>query len=92
MWPDLKRLLSRIYVSVKSYNFIYFLKESEWRKKTEFLNNYQKLNEIMFLFNHTAETLEFNLYDKNELFNYNKDEYDISDENNSSSENDSDEI
>ena len=46
----------------------------------------------MFLFNHSAESVEFNLYDKNELLDYNKDEYDISDENNSSSENDSDEI
>ena len=40
-------------------------------KKTAHLNNNQKLNEIMFLFNHTAETLEFNLYDKNELLDYN---------------------
>ena len=61
-------------------------------KKTAHLNNNQKLNEIMLLFNHLAETVEFNLYDKNELLDYNKDEYDISDENNSSSENDSDEI
>ena len=35
VWPDLKRLLSRIYVSVKSYNFIHFLKESEWRQKKQ---------------------------------------------------------
>ena len=36
--------------------------------------------------------MEFKLYDKNELLYYNKDEYDISEENNSFSENDSDEI
>ena len=35
VWSDLKRLLLRIYVSVKSYNFIHFLKESEWRQKKQ---------------------------------------------------------
>ena len=52
MWADLMRLLSRLYVAVKSENFIYFLKECEWRKKTANLNNNKKMEEMMFLFNH----------------------------------------
>ena len=83
--------MSRLYVSIKSDNFIYFLKECQCRKKIANLNNNQKLDEIKFLFNHKAETVEFNLYKKNELLDYNKDEYDYSEENNSSSDNESDE-
>ncbi len=59
----------------------------QMENKTAHLNNNQKLNEIMFLFNHIAEIVEFNLYDESEFLDYNKDEYDYSDENNSSSKN-----
>ena len=52
MWADLMLLLSRLFVAVKSENFIYFLKECEWRKKTANLNNNKKMEEMMFLFNH----------------------------------------
>ncbi len=54
MWTDLKSLLSRLYIAVKSENFIYFLKECEWRKKTANLNNNKKIEEIIFLINHIA--------------------------------------
>ena len=44
----------------------------------------------MFLFNYVAQTVLIYLK-KNELLDYNKDEYDESDSDNSSSENESDE-
>ena len=91
MWSDLKRLLSRLYVSVKSNNFIYFLKECEWRKKIANLKYNPKLDEIKFIFNHTAETVEFNLYEKNQFLDYNKDEYAYSEEDILFTENKSDE-
>ena len=46
VWSDLKRLLSKAYVVVKSENFIYFLKDCEWRKKTSHLNLNDKIRNL----------------------------------------------
>ena len=60
VWEDLKRILSRLYDSVKSDNF-------KWRKTAHLNNNQKWMKLIMFLFNYKAQTWEFNLYDKNEF-------------------------
>ena len=39
---DLKRMLSRFYIAVKSKSFILFEKECEWRKKVTSLYNLNK--------------------------------------------------
>ena len=46
VWSDLKSLLPKFYVSVKSENFIYFVKECEWRKKCANLDSSLKLVEL----------------------------------------------
>jgi len=43
VWGNLKRLLSKIYVSIKSDNSIYFAKEGEYRKKLVILQIKKKL-------------------------------------------------
>jgi hypothetical protein len=43
VWGDLKRLLSKIYVSVKSDNFIYFGKNANIEKKLVILQIMKKL-------------------------------------------------
>ena len=80
----MKRLLTKIYVSVKSENFIYFAKEYEWRKKNNHLNNMEKISEIIFILNHIADTVQFELFDKSDIEDFNKNQY-ILDLNNSDS-------
>ena len=75
VWGDLKRILSKIYVSVKSENFIYFAKESEWRKKTSHLNNMEKIANIIFILNHIADNVQFELFDKSDIEDFNKSDY-----------------
>ena len=57
IWGDLKRILSRFYVSVKSCNVIYYAKGAELRKKVGLLSNLQKIDEIKFIFNHINSTV-----------------------------------
>ena len=77
VWGDLKRLLTKIYVSVKSENFIYLAKECEWHKKNSHLNNMEKISEIIFILNHIADTVQFELFDKFDIEDFNKNEYDL---------------
>ena len=66
VWGDLKRILSRFYIAVKSCNFIYFTKESEWRKKFGHAN-LQKIDEIKFIFNHISSTVAMDLFNKDDI-------------------------
>ena len=84
VWGDMKRLLKKIYISVKSENFIYFAKECEWRKKNNHLNNMEKISEIIFILNHIANTVQFELFDKADIEDFNKNQYNL-DLNNSDS-------
>jgi len=72
VWADLKRIISRFYVSVKSCNFIYFAKEAEMRKKTSNLSIDKKLDNIKFIFNHISNTVEWDLFTKEEIENFEK--------------------
>ena len=72
---DLKRLLSKIYVSVKSDNFIYFAKECEYRKKTNHLPNHEKIEKLISILEHISKTVQFELFDKSEIEDFNKNEY-----------------
>ena len=75
MWADLKRIISRFYVSVKSCNFIFFAKEVEWRKKTSNLSIDKKLDNIKFIFNHISNIVEWDLFSKEEIEDFEKNEY-----------------
>ena len=96
VWSDLKRLLNKFYNAVKPDNFIYFLKEMEWRKKVSKFSNAQKINNLIMIFNHIASTTEYNLLDKEMLENYDKGDYnndsneDNEEEDEQASENDDD--
>ena len=74
VWGDLKRLLSKAYTVIKSENFIYFLKECEWQKKFGHLNFSEKIANIQFILNHIAETVEFDIFPKDLLENFDKSE------------------
>ena len=87
VWGDMKRLLTKLYVSVKSENFIYFAKECEWRKKNNHLNNMEKISEIIFILNHIADTVQFDLFDKDDIEDFNKNQYNFDLNNSDSSDN-----
>ena len=91
VWSDLKRLLSRAYVAVKSENFIYFLKECEWRKKNSHLNFNDKIRNLQEIFIHISMTVENDLFTKDELEDFDKNEYedDLLNNNSESDEEDS---
>ena len=59
VWSNLKCLLSKFYVSVKSENFIYFVKECKWMKKYANLDSSQKLAELQYIFIHISNIVEF---------------------------------
>ena len=75
VWSDLKRLLSKIYNAVKPTNFIYFAKEYEFRKKIEHLNYQGKINQLIKIFNHIANTVGDELFSKEELEDFFKNDY-----------------
>ena len=89
VWADLKRIISRFYVSVKSCNFIFFAKEAEWRKKTSNLSNDKKLDNIKFIFNHISNTVERDLFSKEEIEDFEKNEYENDLDDNSAEEDES---
>ena len=86
---DLKRLLTKIYASVRSENFVYLIKECEWLIKNKDLNNNQKLNEIKDILNHIVGTVQFKLLEKEDIEDFNKSEYDLGLNDSDSSENES---
>lgn len=69
MW-DLQRLRYKLYEAVKPENFILFVKECEFRKKISHLNSYGNVKKLMKIFNHIKDTVEFNLFSKEELENF----------------------
>lgn len=74
----LKRILSRFYITVKSCNFINFAKESEWKKKVRHFINQQKIDEIKFLFNHISSTITMDLFNKDDIEDYDTSKYEDS--------------
>ena len=82
-------ILSKIYVSVKYENFIYFAKECEWSKKTSYLNNMVRIANIIFILNHIAYTIQFELFVKSDIEDSNKSEYDLDIINSESSDSES---
>ena len=89
VWGDLKRLLTKIYASVRSENFVYLIKECVWLIKNKDLNNNQKLNEIKDILNHIVGTVQFKLFEKEDIEDFNKSEYDLGLNDSDSSENES---
>lgn len=56
IWADLKRILYKGYIVIKSENFIYILKEFEWSKIFANLSNSEKWVNIQFILTQIAET------------------------------------
>ena len=46
IWSQLKEEIKSIYYIIHMHNFLYYLKESEWRIKTKTLSNEQKIDNI----------------------------------------------
>ena len=88
LWADLKQKLKSFYIAVKPNNFIYFAKEVEWRKKISNKSNNEKLNNLMDIFNHIANTTNSELFEKEEIEDFDKEDYveENESDNNSSNE------
>lgn len=84
IWSDIKRLISKYYVTVKPTNFIYYAKEIEWRKKVSKLYNSAKLANLKEILNHISITVEYELLEKSQIDDFDKEDYDIDLESNES--------
>lgn len=79
VWSDLKQKLSAFYVAIREENFILFVKEMEWRKKLSHKNNNEKIKNLQFIFNHVVNTVKYDLFNLEELKNYEKLDYEFED-------------
>ena len=50
VWSELKSIIKKIYSTIRSKNFIYFLKESEYRRPIKNLTNIGKSKILLLLF------------------------------------------
>ena len=64
-------------MAVKSENFIIFPKKMEFRKKEAQKNNYEIIKKLKFIFNHIVTTVKYDLFQKEALEDYEKEEYQL---------------
>lgn len=91
VWADLKQKLKSIYIAVKPNIFIYFAKEEEWRKKIFNKSNNEKLNTLMDIFNHIASTTNSELFEKDDIEDFEKEDYVAENDSDNNSSNDNEE-
>lgn len=51
IWSQLKQEIKSIYYIIPMHNFLYYLKECEWRIKTKVLSNEQKIEDFFEMYN-----------------------------------------
>ena len=86
IWGDLKQKLHSFYVAVKSDTFILFAKEMEFRKKISQRNNNDIIKKLQFIFNHIASTVKYDLFKKEDLEDYEKEDYQLDNDSSSDEE------
>ena len=82
IWGQLKDVISSIYKSIPCINFLYFVREAEWRIKKKNLSYEEKLDDFFEMYNTVMGIDEEFIYDSdflnnddiNNLFNENDDE------------------
>ena len=69
LWAHLKHLIKKIYNTISINNFVYFLKESEFRRNLGFLNTLDKWKEIFDYLKYIRDSGLINFYTEDELIN-----------------------
>jgi transposase-like protein len=69
IWAQLKSEIKTTYKMIPSQNFLYFLREAEWKIKTKNLNYEEKLQDFFEKYNLVVTVGESNLFDSEFLNN-----------------------
>ena len=72
---DFKNKIRAFYTSIKSNNYIYYIKAMEWGKKFTLKPNQEKMEHLYFIFNHFSLKVNYNLFIKVRLENFENSEY-----------------
>ena len=73
IWGNLKQEIKRVYITIRSNNFLYFLRESEFKYKYNKLKDYEKLEKFFEIYSLLIESeVEFDLL-KSDIFLNNDD-------------------
>ena len=64
-------------MAIKSDNFILFAKEREFRKKVSQISHNDIIKKLQFIFNHIASTVKYDLFKKDDLEDYEKEDYQL---------------
>ena len=65
-------MITKYYNALKANNFLYFLRELEFRYNTRDLNSIMKLKELKEILNHCASTCNYEFYEIDELNDFSK--------------------
>lgn len=77
IWGIFKGMLTKYYNALTAFNFIYFLRELEFRYNTRDLNSNMKLRELKEFLNYCASTSNYIFYEIDDLNDYYKLGYNI---------------
>ena len=75
VWGDIKRILIGIYTAVRPENIVFLIKECEIRKKVSCLSSSGKLFKLQEIFNHIKEPVKLDIYEKSDIEDFTKDDY-----------------
>ena len=75
IWGYFKGIITRIYCTLLPDNFIYYLKEIEFRYNIRHKTNEEKLNDFKYILDYVYTTSEFNFINKDDLIDFNKNNY-----------------
>lgn len=79
IWGKLKGLITTIYNSIAPENFIYYLKEMEFRYDMKNKNNNEKINQLISILEYCYSTCNLIFVSKDDLIDYEKENYQNSD-------------
>ena len=79
IWGQLKGLIVSIYNALTPENFIYYLKEMEFRYEVKDKNNKEKINQLISILEYCYSTCNLTFVSKDDLIDYDKEYYANSD-------------
>lgn len=69
IWQQLKLEIKSTYKMIPSLNFLYFLREAEWKIKNKYRTYEEKIEEFFLMYNLVSQVGEQNIYDSDFLNN-----------------------